>query len=139
MKTALIVTDCSANSACLVRHWLTDQTDESIRLTIVYPYDIEEGQALTKSILRPAKEEARARLKNWSAGLAWEGNLLTETVLASPELALTIYLLLRSYTYWLVEDIERINQFSDILAKTTTQPCWLSGAEVTHRTYEFAV
>lgn len=126
MKTAIYLTDCSEESAQRLRHWLADRADTSIRLTVVYPYDIEEGQPLTQNTLRPAKEEARSTLKNWSSALQWDGHLQPETVLASPELALSIYLLLRSYSYWLVDDTEHITQFSDILAKTNTHPCWLA-------------
>jgi hypothetical protein len=126
MKTAFYLTDCSEDSAQRLRRWLADRADASIRLTVVYPYDIEEGQSLTQTTLRPAKEEARTALKNWSSALQWNGNLQPETVLASPELALSIYLLLRSYSYWLVDDTEYISQFSDILAKTNTHPCWLA-------------
>ncbi|AUD04272.1 hypothetical protein [Spirosoma pollinicola] len=139
MKTAFYVTDCSASSAHLLRNWLAAQADESIRLTIVYPYDIEEGQPLTQNTLRPAKEEAQTLLKNWSTELAWTGTLLPETVLASQELALTIYLLIRSYSFWLVDDSTCIAQFSDILTKTSTQPCWLSALDVAHRNLEMAV
>lgn len=140
MKTAFYLTDCSDSSAHLLREWLATHTDESIRLTVVYAYDIEEGKPLNQSTLRPAKEEARTTLKNWSSSLNWDGHLQPETVLASPELAQTIYLLLRSYTYWLVDDAAYITQFADILAKTSTQPCRLLELDsVTYRNPEMAV
>jgi hypothetical protein len=140
MKTAFYLTDCSSGSAHLLRKWLATHADESIRLTIVYPYDIEEGQPLTQSTLRPAKVAAQATLNKWSAELAWAGSLIPETVLASAELAQTIYLLLRSYTYWLVDDLVQISQLADILAKTSTQPCKLAEPDsITSLTYEITV
>jgi hypothetical protein len=123
MKTALYITDCSADSALRLRQWLTAQTNNAIRLTIVFPYDVEPGLPLTRNTFNPVKEVANQQLKSWSEAL--EGTISSETVLATPDLALTIYLLLRSYTYWLSDSYEQVTQFADLLAKTSTEVCCL--------------
>lgn len=133
MKTALFVTDCSVDSALSLRNWLSAHASQPIRLTVVYPYDIDSGQALTRDTLQPAKAEARRQLNNWSAQLdtidaSW---LTTETLLASPELALSIHLLIRGYDYWLVNDLVEVANpaVSAILSQGTTRTYPLSLAE----------
>ena len=97
MKTALFITDCSADSARRLRQWLATKTDTAIRLTIVLPYDVAPGLPLTRSTFNPVKKAAQQQLKSWSGAL--EGTISSETVLATPDLALTIYLMLRTHTY----------------------------------------
>ncbi|GAB3020712.1 hypothetical protein [Spirosoma pulveris] len=106
MKTALFVTDCSVDSALTVRNWLSAHSHQPVRLTVVLPYDIDEGQPLDKKSLQSARSEAGSRLKNWSAllGDTDPGSLVVEPLLASPELAISMHLLIRRYDYWLVED-----------------------------------
>lgn len=119
MKTALFITDCSADSARRLRQWLATHADSTIRLTIVLPYDIAPGLPLTRNTFNPVKEAAQQQLKSWS--LALEGTIFSETVLATPDLALTIYLMLRTYTYWLANSSEQVTQFAELAAKTSTQ------------------
>lgn len=130
MKTALFVTDCSIDAALSLRNWLRAQGSQPIRLTVVFPYDIARGQALTRNTLQPARADALTQLSTWSALLdtipaSW---LTTETLLASPELATAIHLLLRSYDYWLVNDTEQAVSPSAaaILRQRTTQTRMLS-------------
>ncbi|MCX6217212.1 hypothetical protein [Spirosoma sp.] len=106
MKTALFIVDCSVDSALSVRNWLSAHSHQPVRLTVVLPYDIDEGQSLEKSTLQSAKSEASTRLKNWCAllGDTNPGSVVTETLLANPELAISMHLLIRRYDYWLVED-----------------------------------
>ncbi|MFD2938264.1 hypothetical protein [Spirosoma flavum] len=106
MKTALFLTDGSVDSALSLRRWLSIDPKAAIRLTVVHPYDIELGTTLTKITCRAAKQQAVDRLENWLDLLPqlWSGEFKTETLLATPELAATIHLLLRPYTYLLVDD-----------------------------------
>jgi hypothetical protein len=133
MKTALFVTDCSIDSALSLRNWLSAHARQPIRLTVVYPYDLPSGLALNRNTLQPAKTEALSQLKNWSAMLdtidiTW---LTTETILASPELALSIHLLIRNYDYWLVDDWAQVADpaLAAILNQRTTQTRPLSIAQ----------
>lgn len=132
MKTALFVTDCSIDAALSLRHWLAARNSQPVRLTVVYPYDITRGQTLSRDTLKPAKAGAVAQLDNWSALLDAlpAGHLTTETLLASPELALSIHLLLRGYDYWLVNDEEQITSpaVAAILNQCTTRAEVLSGS-----------
>jgi hypothetical protein len=132
MKTALFVTDCSIDAALSLRSWLAAQASQPIRLTVVYPYDIAGGQALSRDTLKPAKADAVAQLKDWSDLLDTipASQLTTETLLASPELALSIHLLLRGYDYWLINDGEQVTSpaVSAILSQRTTQTRMLAGA-----------
>ncbi len=106
MKTALFLTDGSVDSALSLRCWLATNPELSIRLTVVHPYDIELGTTLTKNTYQIAKQQAINRLEHWLNMLPqpWAVELKTEILLASPELAVTIHLLLRPYTYLLVDD-----------------------------------
>ena len=130
MKTALFVTDCSVDSALCLRNWLSAHASQPIRLTVVYPYDIEGGQSLTRDTLQPARAEALRQLNSWSAQLDTidAGWLTTETLLASPELALSIHLLIRGYDYWLVNDLVDIANpaVSAMLSRSTTRTYPLS-------------
>lgn len=110
MKTALFVTDCSIDSALSLRNWLSAHARQPLRLTVVYPYDIPGGQSLSRDTLKPARTEALTQLKSWSGLLDTIGTdwLTTETLLASPELAISIHLLIRGYDYWLVDDWSQV-------------------------------
>ncbi|SOD93390.1 hypothetical protein [Spirosoma fluviale] len=125
MKTALFVTDCSVDSALTVRNWLSAHSHQPIRLTVVLPYDIDEGQSLDKKSLQAAKSEASNRLKNWSDLLSATdpGSVVAETLLANPELAISMHLLIRRYDYWLVEDWSLVTNptLSSILNQPTLQ------------------
>ncbi|MCK8493900.1 MULTISPECIES: hypothetical protein [Spirosoma] len=106
MKTVFFLTDCSVDSALFVRRWLTDQNEAVIRLTIVHPYDIEAGDALTKETHRVAKQQAVTRLARWLDMIpaSTSVELKPETLLASPELAAKIHQHLRAYDYILVDE-----------------------------------
>ncbi|MDB5241132.1 MAG: hypothetical protein JWP57_1757 [Spirosoma sp.] len=106
MKTALFVTECSIDSAFTLRNWLANTAHESIRLTIVLPYEILPGEPLHKSACNPAKAEAQARLDHWSAILGDNQItvITTETLFGSAKQALHLHLLIRSYDYWLVDE-----------------------------------
>ncbi len=136
MKTAFFLTDGSVNSALSLRCWLAANSETAVRLTVVHPYDIELGTILTKNTYQMAKRKAIDRLENWLNLLpqSWPGELKTETLLASPELAVTIHLLLRPYTYLLVDDQAfglPVNP-DELLNKSTAELCWLGD-------YSFAV
>ncbi|CAN5497754.1 hypothetical protein BH09BAC4_BH09BAC4_14720 [soil metagenome] len=106
MKTAFYSTDCSVDSALALRSWLATNADGAIHLTVVHAYDIEAGTALTKEAFRAAKQQAKARLDHWLEMLyqSWTGEVKPETLLASPELAITMHLLLRSYDILLLDE-----------------------------------
>ncbi|WP_338874645.1 hypothetical protein WBJ53_03400 [Spirosoma sp. SC4-14] len=106
MKTACFPTDCSVDSALALRGWLTTHSSEAIRLTVVHTYDIEVSDRLTKESYRIAKQQAQSRLEQWLDMLpqSWAGACKPETLFSSPELALKMHLLLRSYDYLLVDD-----------------------------------
>ncbi len=106
MQTALFLTDCSVDSALSLRGWLAGHTHQSVRLTVVHPYEMAGDKPLHKSVCKPAKTEALARLDNWMAmlGEADTTCLTTEALFASPNVALMIHLLIRGYDYWVVED-----------------------------------
>lgn len=106
MQTALFLTDCSVDSALSLRKWLAQQTHPSLRLMVVHPYEIVSNDPLHKSTCKPAKAEALARLDNWTAMLGDVDckQITTETLFASPNVALMIHLLIRGYDYWVVED-----------------------------------
>ncbi|WP_020604286.1 hypothetical protein [Spirosoma spitsbergense] len=106
MKTALYVTDGSVDSALLLRAWLTRQPTNFCRITVVLPYSISPDEPLHKDVLRPVKEKALTLLQNWQSMLGdsqiWP--MALEPFFATPEHALTIYLLLRHYDYWLTDN-----------------------------------
>jgi len=110
MKKALFVTNCSVDSALALRNWAVENKQESIALTVVHPYDLESWE-LNKQAIKEAKQRAQYQLGSWLELLArldgpdgWPGTLQTETLMASPRLAATIHLLLRTYDYVVVED-----------------------------------
>ncbi len=129
MKTALFITDGSVDSALSLRRWLSTNPEAAIRLTVVHPYDIELGTTLTKNTCRVAKQQSVDRLEHWLNMLPqpWPGELKTKTLLASSELAVTIHLLLRPYTYLLVDDqtFGSPMNLDSLLNKTTTELCRL--------------
>lgn len=105
MKTAFFLTDCSVDSALVLRRWREANPDEAIRLTVVHPYDIETGVALSKETYRQARQQAAARLERW-LGMTpqpWLGAIKPETLLAPPALAIDMHRLLRSYDYLLID------------------------------------
>lgn len=124
MNSLLYVTDGSVDSALTLRNWLAAQPQPAPRLTVVLPYDLTPDQPLHKDILRPAKAAADARLRQWVAmlGDARPDMLTTETLLASPEHAITLHLLIRPYDGWLVEDRFLVETMADVLARIRTQP-----------------
>lgn len=124
MNSLLYVTDGSVDSALTLRNWLAAQPQSAPRLTVVLPYDLTPDQPLHKDVLRPAKAAADDRLRQWVAmlGDAKPDNLTTETLLASPEHAITLHLLIRPYDGWLVEDRFLVETMADVLARTRTQP-----------------
>ncbi|KAB7730844.1 hypothetical protein F5984_11910 [Rudanella paleaurantiibacter] len=129
MKTALYLTNCTADASQILHRW--SSTDEPVRLTVVYPYTIETGRALTKDSFHQAKNQAETRLQGWANQLpqAWPGEVRTETLLAEPELAATLHLLLRGYDYMLVDDeqLGLSEAASALLTQTQTQLCQLCG------------
>jgi len=124
MLTALFITDCSVDSALLLRTWLSEQTHQPLSLTVVHPYDIPTGALLHKSVCQPAKAEALTRLNNWTAMMGNSENvyLTTEILFANPEVTLTIHLLIRGYNYLLVDDWSPVSPTALplMLAKTRT-------------------
>ncbi|GAB3786979.1 hypothetical protein GCM10028818_51140 [Spirosoma horti] len=128
MKTAFYSTDCSVDSALALRRWLVMNADEAICLTIVHPYDIAAGTPLGKEACRAARQQAKARLDLWLEMLtqSWEGELRPETLLSSPELAITMHLLLRSYDYLLLDE-QVISE--TILQQTKVKVCRLRDHE----------
>ncbi len=106
MQTALFLTDCSVDSALSLRNWMAERAHQPLRLTVVHPYEIKVGDPLHKSVCKPAKTNALARLDNWTAMLGDIDNqqITTETLFASPNVALMIHLLIRGYDYWVVEN-----------------------------------
>ncbi|CCH02877.1 hypothetical protein FAES_4878 [Fibrella aestuarina BUZ 2] len=133
MNSLLYVTDGSVDSALTLRNWLTAHTQPAPRLTVVLPYDLAPDQPLHKDVLRPAKAAAEGHLQQWVAmlGDAKLGNLTTETLLASPEHATTLHLLIRPYDGWLVDDQDLMEMMADVLARTRTQPLWLTTSNAT--------
>ncbi|GAB2583526.1 hypothetical protein [Spirosoma areae] len=129
MKTAFFPTDCSVDSALALQRWLVATPLKAIQVTVVHPYVIEAGITLNKESYRVAKQQAIVRLEHWLALLppSWPGELKTETLLASPELAVTIYLLLRPYNYLLVDDQPFGLPATTILNQTTAKLCRLAG------------
>lgn len=117
MKTACFSTDCSVDSALALQRWLTTHANEALRLTIVHAYGIEADNGLTKESYRTAKEQAKARLERWLEMIpqSWAVTFAPETLFSSPELALKMHLLLRSYDYLLVDD-QTGGLSSDLLA-----------------------
>ncbi|MGF7217321.1 hypothetical protein GGR92_003494 [Spirosoma lacussanchae] len=107
MKKALFVTNCSVDSALALCNWAVENDPESIALTVVHPYDLESWE-LNKQAIKEAKQRAQDQLGSWLKLLdgtdGWPGTLQTETLMASPRLAATIHLLLRTYDYVVVED-----------------------------------
>ncbi len=106
MLTALFITDCSVDSALALRNWLSEQSHQPLSLTVVHPYDIPPGESLHKSVCQPAKADALSRIANWTAMLGNPENtrLTTEILFSTPEIALTIHLMIRGYDYLMVDN-----------------------------------
>ncbi len=106
MQTALLITDCSIDSALALRKQLASSAHQPTRLTVVHPYDIAAGEPLNKVVLKAAREAAISRLNNWKAivGDTPSTSLTTEILFADPELALHIHSLLRPYDAILTDD-----------------------------------
>ncbi|CCH52641.1 hypothetical protein BN8_01655 [Fibrisoma limi BUZ 3] len=105
MKTALYITTCTDEpTRALQEYWLA--TEEPLRLTVVHPYTLDSNQLITKEAVRTAKQQAESRLRQWTAELLNDqpGNLQTETLLADPDLALQLHLIIRKYDYLLIAD-----------------------------------
>jgi hypothetical protein len=132
MKTAFYSTDCSIDSALVLRQWMATHADEPIQLTVVHPYDVEAGTSLNKEVCRTAKQEAKSRLDKWLDLLPQSSpnQVKSETLLASPELAVKLHMLLRRYDYLLVD--EQIQELSSetmaMLCQTNTQLISVSGS-----------
>lgn len=124
MLTALFITDCSVDSALSLRTWLSEQSHQPLRLTVVHPYDIPAGESLHKSVCQPAKAEALTRLANWKhmLGDPESLHLTTETLFSTPEVSLTIHLMIRSYDYLLVDNWSPVTDttITSLLKKTQT-------------------
>lgn len=129
MKTAFYATDCSVDSALALRRWQTANPNESLRLTILHSYDLDDSLALNRETYRAAKQQAKARLDQWLEMLtqSWAGELNPETLLASPELAITMHLLLRSYDFLLLDE-QVISE--TILHQTKVKVCRLTDHEL---------
>ena len=125
MQTALFLTDCSVDSALSLRSWLAEHSHRPLRLTVVNPYEISGDDPLHKSVCNPAKTDALARLNNWTAmlGEVDTTDLTTETLFASPNVALMIHLLIRGYDCWVVENWSVVDNpaVAALLAQTRTK------------------
>lgn len=128
MKTALYITDCSVDAALALRWWMTTDAEEAIHLTVVHSYNIEVGTSLNKEVCRAAKQLATARINNWLKmfNQAWVSEVKSETLLASPELAITLHVLLRSYDYLLLDE-QDISETT--LRQTKAKVCRLTNHE----------
>lgn len=103
MKKALLLTDCSTDSALALNRWLKNQPDKLIDLTVVHAYAVpqEAGNPLKAVPFREAKQEATSRLSRWIDFLPcpWPGQLRSETLPGNEQQVLAMYLLLRRYDY----------------------------------------
>ncbi|QIP11633.1 hypothetical protein G8759_02790 [Spirosoma aureum] len=128
MKTAFFLTDCSVDSALVLRRWLESNPDNALHLTVVHPYDIEECAVLNKETFRAAKQQAESRLERWLDMLPQLSKLKAETLFSSPQLAIKMHLLLRSYDYLLMNE-QTFTWSADtetFLRQTTTKLCRLT-------------
>ncbi|ARK09811.1 hypothetical protein A6C57_05370 [Fibrella sp. ES10-3-2-2] len=130
MQTALYITDCSIDSALVLRDRLAISPNVPFRLTIVHPYDLAPDQPLNKVILREARQAAATRLTNWKTALGdtRASSLKAELLFASPELALRIHLLIRQYDAVFIDGqwILAPQELADLLAQTGTQLHYLT-------------
>ncbi len=128
--TVLYLTNGSVDSSLIFRHWLKGQPATTLYLTVVLPYDIAADERLDKDVAHSAKETAEIHLQNWLVvvGDVRPHQLITQTLFASPEHALTIHLLLYRYDRLLVDAQRILTPLAGILAQTNTKPIELPGA-----------
>lgn len=131
MKKALLLTNCSTDSALSLNRWLKNQPDKLIDLTVVHAYTIpqEAGRPLKAVPYRVAKQEATTRLSRWIDFLPcpWPGQLRSETLPGSEHLVLSMYLLLRRYDYLFLSagQEDALAAFVACRYQITTQLHWL--------------